>query len=287
MLERPFPKGRIRVYESYPEFVRAALGASEMFDENRSSRRVDTKRDGGWHGGTWDTAQTVGVTGDVEQARKLRAGIVKEANRIMGTVPRLDPVYREEGGIWIDVSRYLNGEPEAWGDMVSMGEERRARQASIVFSAGANCDVSADAYENAATMIGGAILGLKAMGLAVSLHVCYKNVAYGADTDIMAVNMTDSGGFDVARLAATTRTWFFRRLVFSWWETQDAKFREVHGVSKYGGYGKSVPMQEDEAKLVTGYKNPVLLNMEDIARWDTKQIQDAILGTLKQKEGVR
>lgn len=270
---------RIRVYGSYGEFMQTCLGPSEMPLGKRSSRSNEDN----WSGGSWAHAEKTGPMGDMATAKILRSSIIKEANRVMGQVSRFDPVYREEGGVWIDVSRFLAGEPEVWGDMVDQGATRRARRAAIVFNACANCMVSSTNYEKVARLIGGAILGLKAMGISVSLHVCYANRG-GVDVDITAIDMTPGEGFDVARLAATTSTWFFRRLVFSLWECRDAAYRNGHGIP--GFYGSSIPMTQQDAQELTGYKGATVLNLEQMTVWPEKQIQEAILSTIKQGEAV-
>lgn len=270
--------GRIMLFESYPEFVKAALGPSDMQGGRHSRFNTDS-----WSGGSWDHAEKTAPTGDIEGAARLRTGILREANKIMGDMERLDPVYREEGGIWIDVSRFISGEPECWGDMVARGETRKARRAAIVFNAVGNSNVKAEDYERVATLIGGSVLGLRSMGISVSLHVCYANSG-GGEVDIATIDMTSGGGFDVARLSAITRTWFFRRIVFSYWETRDKGFRKTHDI-RYS-YGRSVPMETGDAQLVSGVKEPLILNMEAMTNWNDQQVRDAILGVLTRKEVV-
>jgi hypothetical protein len=209
--------------------------------------------------------------------------MIKQANQIMGQIPRLDPVFKADGGIWIDIPRYLTGEPESWGDMLDLGAERRSRKVAIVFNAGANCYVDTEAYERVAQTVGALVLGFRASGVPLSLYVCYKNSMH-QDTDITAINMTAGGMFNIAHLAALTRTWFFRRLVFSWWETREKEFRDKHEIVIGGGYGRSSPMAQQEAVQLSGIPNTVLLNLSELVTETPPMIRDRIMTVFKETE---
>lgn len=268
--------GRIRIL-SYREFIQIALGPSPLAPSARASR----KDEHGWAGASWETAQAKAM-GDTETALRLRQNMVRQANKIMGHMPRLDPVYRPDGGLWIDVSRYLAEEPEVWGDLQDAGQHRRGRRATVVLSAGANAFVDVRQYEQVTQMISGTLLGLKMSGVAISLYVCYKNEGIG-DMDITALSLTDGSVFNLAQLAAITRTWFFRRLVFSYWETRDATFRGAHSIERDSGYGCSTRMSLDEARLVSGVQNPVLFDISS-GGWQADAVQQAILASLQTAE---
>jgi len=268
-------------FESYGTFMKAALGPSAMADSERSSRDKDRES---FYGGTWEEAKTKGLAGDIQTGLLLRQGIIRGANRIMGQVTRLDPVFRADRGIWIDVSRYLSGEPEVWGDMIDDNAERRARRVAVVLGAGVNCFVNASDYEKVMVGVGGTILGLKASGIQVSLYLCYRND--GRDTDITAIDMTAGGAFDISRLAAMTRTWFFRRLVFSWWETRTSKFRGDHGIERGGGYGHSTSMTRQNAIDVSGIPNAVVFNVDQMTGHSEENIRKMILSSIKDAEKV-
>lgn len=266
-------KSEIRTFTSYPTFVRQGLdGACEISNKKRQSI---LSRDA-WAGGSWDMAKRLASGGDIERAGKLRASILTEARRILSTVPRLDPVYREEGGIWIDVSRYLSGEPEVWGDMVAQGGDRFGKRITLIVEAAVNCHVDADAYERAGTLIGGGVLGLRAAGYTVGLHVAYK-IQGGGRTYTTTFPLTGTAGFDAAQLAAVLTPWFFRRIMFAVMETQDADYRREMSIP-YGNYGHSVnTMTDEESEIIAGHKGARVIHLNDVLGQGEDAIRQAIL----------
>ncbi len=274
MRETKIENGRILRYPSYGEFVAQALGPSDMDMLDRHSRTNSDR----FSGGTWDHAANTAPLGDMPNAKRLQAAILKAASVIRGQASRLDPVYQIDDGLAIDVARYLTGEPEVWLNLIDQNATRLARHANIVYNAAAACVVSPSQYERVSTAIGGAVLGLKSMGIPVSLHVCFANTGARPqrEVDIASIDMSSpQGSFDMAQLAAVCQLWYFRRLVFSYWETRDAIFRQVHTVP--GGYGCVFPMTQEQADHVAGRTGSILLNLCDMTGLSQEEIQQRIL----------
>lgn len=267
--------GDVRTWKNYESFVQQSFAPSDMSASERSSRRKESDREN-WAGGSWEYASNLAPIGDVAHAKSLRANILKEASRVMGQVPRLDPVYRDDGGIWIDVSRYLSGEPEAFGDMVDQNANRNARQISIIVECVCSSIFTAKQYEKAGTIIAGAILGLKAAGYFVSLHIAYKTEREMLN-HTLAFPLTGRTGFDVAKLAAVFTPWFFRRTVFSIMETMDESFRQRCGVSDGGGYGRVGRIYPEEEKLIAGHDKNKIISLTQVIRSGEDEIRAALI----------
>ena len=249
-----------RKYESLDALVKRALAESGMSDDTRSSRRETAGSV--WHGGTWTSAVTLAQNGDMEGAKRLAPAILKGANSMMNHAPRLDPVYSIEGGRWIDIARYVHGEPECWGDLVENDPAPR-RGLAIVINPVASADVSSHSIDKLGVEIGGAVLGLQALGYSVSVFVACKNRGSDFREMIDHAPLNPYGQpLDVSRLSVILRPWFLRRILFSIWETMSATDRNNWRIKQNGGYGSVSLLTEADARLISGQEKAISIDVQ-------------------------
>lgn len=252
---------RANVERRYPDLaalVNAAIdGKSEMEAGHRSSRRHEGNT---WHGGTWDDAQRIARAGDVAGAKRLSPAMLKAANAILKSTPRLDPVFAAEGGRWVDVARYVNGEPECWGDLVENDPTPR-QGVAVVINTVAHSGISSESIDRLGVELGGAILGLQAQGYAVSVYVACKNLGHNGRAMIDYAPLNPNGTpLDVSKLSVILRPWFLRRILFSIWECLDSKLRGEFSIGY--GYGRPDYLTADECRRISGHPNAISVDVQ-------------------------
>lgn len=235
-------------HSSYNALVAVALGPSEMPDDQRSSRREETR----WAGGlTFEQAEACAKTGDLEGAKKLSPKILERAETMFQNTLRADPIYTLEGGKWIDVARFVRGEPECWGDFVEL-ETAPKPGVAIAFNISAHSGISAEQMQKAGVELGGTILGLQALGYPVTLYFTMK-VSSGDKSFIVSAPINDAGRMlDVSKMSAVFRPWFFRRVMFAYMETLSEEMRNHFGICHYGGYGRPGSLTADDLEKIAG-----------------------------------
>lgn len=268
-----------KLFLSYPSLealVRASTGDSGMTDGERSSRY--SSRDS-WYGAPWEDAVKLGLYGDMEGAKRLSPTILEGANSIVKNQPRLDPVFRLDGGRWIDVARFVKGEPECWGDMIE-SEPTPRKGIAIIVDVACSGSTSPDAIEKAGVAIGSAILGAQATGHSVTLYAVDHITNYSeSDTLTISAPLNPGGSIlDISKLSVVLRTWFQRRIVFSLQETQSQEIRSKFNIG--GGYGRVADLSKADAKRITGLDNTVVLSVHDLAR-NPDKVKEIIFGQLK------
>lgn len=277
-----------RLYPSLADLCAHAVNdESELKKEHRASRRGSDGYGLGsgteWSGATWESASKTALRGDIEGARRLSPKVLAAVNAMMGKSPRLDPVYRLDEGRWIDVARYVKGEPECWGDMVESDPAPR-KGASIIVNVAASAGVSADDLDKCGVAIGSAILGLQAQGYAVTLYAAEKIGGHGMKYSHLTVAApVNPGGvpLDVAAMSVILRPWFLRRIMFSLEETFPHDIRSGFGIEYCGGYGTPARLTQADALAISGQKNAVLLDMN----YESHQPQDIAPKIIRQIKG--
>jgi len=265
-------------YPSLSALIDVAVNASsEMSTDNRASRRAD-EGGRGWSGGTWDDAKRLAIAGDIEGAKRLAPAMLKAVNSMVSGMPRLDPVYRLDEGRWIDVARFVKGEPECWGDMVE-SEPMKRKGAAVILNVAAHAGIRASTLDTLGVQVGSAVLGLQSMGQSVTLYVCEK-IAGGsfgtASRHCYTIAPVNPGGcvLDVSRLSIVLRPWFLRRIMFSLNETWSKEARQGFGIP--GGYGSPRPLTKQEAETLTGHKDAVIVDFDSAARYPDRVAEDII-----------
>jgi hypothetical protein len=273
----------IKGYASLRELVHIALTAPCDAPKDRASRRGgngDGYGGGGdkWAGGSWEDAKKRAQNGDIEGARRLRVDVLAAVNAMVTNMPRLDPVYKLDEGQWVDVARYVKGEPECWGSMIAE-ETAPKKGAAVIVNVAASASISASALDRLGVSIGSAILGMQAQGFAVVLHAAQKI----QDDGTMLVHApVNPGGcpLDIAHMSVILRPWFLRRIIFSLEETYTKELRDRFGISSYGGYGQPSYITKADAKIISGRDNAVVINAQDAVK-NPEGVKDLILRQFK------
>jgi hypothetical protein len=251
-------------YASLAELVEYAHGKSEMQDDQRASREGCGKLPNDrptWHGATWDQASQMSRNGDIDGARKLQAKVLEATNALIHDKPRLDPEYRLDEGHWIDVSKYVKGEPECWGAMIESDTMLPRRGIALIVNVSFSAGVSAKSIEEVGAHLGGTILALQSLGYAVTLYAC-ETISGGNNYVISAPVNPSASALDMSKVSIIIRPWFLRRIMFSLEETYDKKTREDIGVGWGYGHPRNITMAD--AKTIGGSNvTPVIVNMQD------------------------
>lgn len=262
-------------YASLAELVQKAIHAPAVA-KDRASRRTG---DDHWHGASWGKAETTAVSGDMEGARRLAPSILNAVNALVANQPRLDPVYRLDEGRWIDVARYVKGEPECWGDMVETGTAPR-KGAAVIVNVAAQAGIDSKALDKVGVCLGSAILGLQAQGYAVTLYAAQKVESYNEDALVISAPINPGGApLDVAHLSTVLRPWFLRRIIFSLEETFSREIITEYGFDG-GGYGRPRDITAGDVKAITGLDKALIVNMQNAAR-NPEQVRDILLRQIK------
>jgi hypothetical protein len=275
---------RIVQFPSIEALTAAALGPSEMADATRASRRSES----GFAGATWEVAAQQAVAGDVAGGKRLAPAIIKAANSIVTKGSRFDPVYSLDGGRSIDVARYVHGEPECWLDMVENNAAPR-HSVAVTINVAASCKVSASAIDKTGIAVGGAVLGLQALGYAVTVYAAECNEPSGGNYNnrMLFLAPLNPGGsvLDISKLSLILRPYFLRRIMFSLKENLPQADREMFGYLSGGGYGYPVNVLASEIEEVTGNERAIVIdvqmylrNPESIAASITNAIEGATNG---------
>jgi hypothetical protein len=247
-------------YASLQALVNESISVSPMKENDRASRNPDSGRN--WNGASWADASAMAQNGDLEGAKRLAPAMLKAVNAMLSKSPRLDPVYQLDGGRWIDVARYVKGEPECWGDMVE-DTPMLKRGATVII----NCSVSSRAtssdYDKLGISIGSAILGLQAQGYAVTLYIAEKINGDGQGALLISAPVNPGGGpLDISHMSTVLRPWFLRRIIFSLQEHLPATLREKFGIDSGSGYGRPCPIDtRDIPKIAPGSTQAVIVNV--------------------------
>lgn len=268
-------------YPSLGAFIDVASGASEMADNARPSRRMGPDLVPFFGGYTFDEAVSLARRGDIAGASIIRAETMKTASDTFRIkTARFDPVYRNDGGCQVDVGRYLSGEPECWADFVPVIESPRVG-VDVVLNIGAHWKIGAGQIASKASQIAGAVLGLQAAGYLVNVHIAKHWGGKRRDTEsrTFAFPLNPGGTpLNVALLVAVLQPYFFRRVVFSMYETLDAKIRKAFNVGVTNG--SSLPLSVNQARDIAGTTGRVVVvNVGESIQYGTNEAEK-IRGTL-------
>lgn len=274
---------RLDKYLTYESLLIQADGPTDMKDEDRSSRKTEG-HDSGKH---WDNglgytrSLALATTGDIEGARSLSRAILQGANQFRMSMGRLDPEYRVEEGHWINVDRFVRGEPEVWGTMVATNERTAKKSISLVINVAVSWNVTAKQIDTVAVNLGSKILGLQSAGYTVMVYLSTVNKTNSPWVISAPVNY-NGGTLDISRLSAVLRPWFFRRVIFSLWETADKEQREKHRIKMGDGYGQIGKLTDEMLKKITGDNNALAIDIDNYLRdTDGKFLERDIINALK------
>lgn len=268
------------IYGSLSELVAAALGPCQMPLDTRSSHK-----DSGitWDGGyDFNAAVNLVIDGDMVGARRLAPAVLSGATALMSKVEeRNDPFYALDGGISIDVARYLSGEPECWLDMAVGTFNKPAVTVLINPSIGGKS--SSKTIDKIGENIGATILGLQALGYAVTVYAANKcGGARNSSYELFVAAPINPGGgpLDIALMSAVLRPCFLRRILFSIRECAlDTQWRAAMGVEVNGGYGFAKTLNPNDARRITNAERVVTIDVQEFTGAPTA-IKESVMSQL-------
>lgn len=233
---------------SYEQFVKEALDHEPPENAN-SSRRGGND----FASKSWEEAVELAVNGDVKLAGTLSSDVLNIAEAIRHDVlPRYDVEYHIDDGVFVDVARFVSGEPECLARFVESGKTP-GRSVSIAVNMTYRCGVKARDIAKLGGRIAGLILGLISSGVDVKVYLYFAEKGDAGPT--VAQEVIQCPSMDLSKIAAAFTPYFFRRIAFSWFEMQSEEHREAYDIVTGRGYG-SVQNVDCELKTDICIKNP-------------------------------
>ena len=219
-------------YNSVIEFAEYCM-AENIDTENTGSRRPKSK---GFNDGTWEEATERVMHGDSARVQ----GVVKAAAEVKREIEEIQYHKKHDvAGSYLDIGRYLDGEPECFVRRMRSKQERKV--ATIGINTVASCGVSDKELFNR----GGAIIALidnlldagVIVNVVVDMQIFNKEKGF-AETHLIHL---DANNLDVDALAyAVTSADFLRRFGFAAIERMLKKNGSTDPVNDAhnDGYGK-------------------------------------------------
>jgi hypothetical protein len=240
-------------FESFADFVAESQKppASLLVRTGTASSR-DRDRSG-WYG-----------TNKFEDAVKLAAeGWREGADKILSILSQLGPSVRasiaqcvrrtsfDVSGNWVDVGRFLSGEPECFGIEVEDGDNCREKVVRIVVNLASSLAIDADAFFARGAVVVAAIDILEASGVRCELWACRasrrtQSPHNGRTVEIHTCVKQAGEPVDIDRVAfVLSHVACYRRLFFS--------VGEQHEHSSCGA--SPCPVTHEDGDIVVGHLN--------------------------------
>lgn len=259
---------------SWGEYLDHVAVKSETGDQDLHSR--SNSASSYWDlGAGFEGAMKLALHGWPEGAATVQKVSAKLFDRISSQVEREYPVYDTEGQ-GIDVSRFLDGEPECWQRMetrITEGQGRRIYR--LVFNMTASCGVDASVMLAKGAAVVALCELLEFSGHGVEINAVLAN--FSCVEQHVRIKDSDQP-LDLPRVAfAIAHPAMFRRLGFSMLELLDGATRSKLGVTSHGGYGRVAEAQKSEqGDIYIGgsvYGERQWTSMEASAQWVVDQLK--------------
>lgn len=237
-----------------------------------------------WNGyATVAQAAQMGREGWEEGVKLADEFSVELSNAVSGKM--LEPeVHWDVTGDWLDVGRYVTGEPEVFGEMIETEYERTAyppKVIHIVVNVCASSGVSEDVIKRRGAAVAALVKALELKGRRCKIDVVapnnggrsgrtfYLTIAAKPAEEPMQLNKL------VFLMAHPS---MLRRLIFSAWEHADEETVREFGFSNRGMYGMVGEMPADQ-------RGDIYLGVADLRRsnWDKAYAEQWIVDTLKEQ----
>ena len=180
-----------------------------------------------------------------------KADIGNKLDLLMGIDNKFDLIYDTQGS-YVDIDRYLQGEPEC---MAEFDVKITPRFADIYVNMGFNAYVSSKSITERGKIILEFIDALEARNIKIKLHSCAflsgNGRAFKLD-DITVKDYKDALNIEAVNFAVCHPS-FFRRLLFSYWENNTKEFRDKFDIWAGAGYGQTQSLDGSFAKDITNY----------------------------------
>lgn len=231
-------KAEILFNGTYEQYIQACTAPRVKHARGDSSRKHG---DVSFYGSsTFEEAVELCTTGDIKRAKTISSIVIDTANAVRNKLPQYNIEYCSDEGAFIDVAKFVTGEPECLGQFVETNKAP-TRALSIAINMSFSCGYSAKSILELGGKFAGLLLGLRASGINATIYIYYtvqpsswSAKAMTAPESQRIINLT---ACDTSKLAAAFSPYFFRRLDFSLAELQSEEHQEIYGVGC--GYGRS------------------------------------------------
>lgn len=263
--------------ETLASFYRQCFAETDL--KTRASEKENKDK-------SWDF--NVGWQGAVKLSRDGWAEGAAMVARMVETLSRyLPPVtdgpdtaaLQDGGGAWVDIERYLQGDPVCYYGF--NGQDGNRKPVEIVTNVAAHCGVDAKAMARRGAATLAVVKALELRGYSCGLTVGQGVQGNGDMRLISLVRIkepnealsVDSVAFTMAHPA------FLRRMIFAYEEREPKDIREAIGIRPGGGYGRpdDIPDQViPEGAIHLGKIREIDFGTEaDAAQWALKLLRKA------------
>lgn len=222
-------------FESFDEFVAQSLVVPRNC---RSSRRTNSP---GFHGtANFEEAVSIARTGWPQGAARAVAIGASVSAAVRDVINANASSYAwDVAGQFIDIGRYLTGEPECFGTIVEDAEAIKKPVVKLVVNLSASACVSADTLVARGVAVVAAVDILEAAGRRVEVVAATAHHSYSTQLEIRIPVKSAGQPLDIDRLAfCLAHPSFYRRLIWS--------VSEQHGVLPSACTAESVTPDGDE-----------------------------------------
>jgi hypothetical protein len=237
------PANKTLRFKSFDEFVETAKRVPPSANDERGSRAVRAVEKDVFYGDSFDGAITLASKGwkeGAERALALRASI---DGTIRDVVCARQAGYGwEVSGDFVDVGKFLVGEPECFVTTVADGECATGRVVRLVANVAASAAVTQESLFCRGAVVVAAIDILESLGHRVELTVARGTTTKGKTLELFVPVKSASQPLDIDRLAfCLCHPAFLRRLTWS--------VSEAHGFIPHET--KPAPVETDDAEILT------------------------------------
>lgn len=224
----------IRNFKDIDALVKRAL-LPERGSLGRASR--DGSRSYEWDRGIgFEGAVRLAKEGWPEGAQKVKEVLDLVANILKPQTHEVQAVYQDSGGAYIDVGRFVTGEPECFGVFIPPDNPRKPIKVAV--SSSASAGVHGESLVKRGAAVVAAIDVLETQGYMVECDVTdtvrRSYARYTANIRVKEMGQP----VDLDRLGfCLIHPGFMRRLIFAIQETEAPELRQKFGFKTYGSYG--------------------------------------------------
>lgn len=248
-------------FESFEQFVEQSLVVPSNC---RSSRRPGTAS---FHGTkNFEEAVAIARTGWKEGAEKAVAIGASIAACVRDAInANAATVGYDVSGHYVDIGRYLSGEPECFGTVIEDSDTVKKPVIKLVVNLSASCCVSADTLIARGVAVVAAVDVLEAAGRRVEVVAATAHHGSGKQLEIRVPIKSAGQPLDIDRLAfALAHPSFYRRLIWS--------VSEQHGVLPSNCRPASVTPEGDEIATRHFYGLVTPENLAKEIEWICEQV---------------
>lgn len=226
------PKHHMEVFTSYGEFV-------NMANNNPNPLSSDKESYGDWHGGTKNLSEAATLASDgwSEIRPDVDALLDNVTERLAERLANIYVPRHDFGGAYVDMGRYLEGDPEC---MVTFNAEpagAMGRVVKIAVAVTASASIDAEDIKRRGIAVLALVDTITKLGCGVELWVDSTIQGDGGSRYTTAVKLHDSNDtLDIDSIMfALAHPSMLRRLVFSIQEQSPTASKQ--GARTHGGYG--------------------------------------------------